>query len=227
MTLRLILVLYLTFMPLSSNAKNLYGVYSGNVKAEWLKDGRRMKLLENFSYKDPNNVNWQAPKGSIVDGASIPTFAWSFIGSPFSGKYRNASVIHDIACQNKDRTWEVVHLSFYYGMLASDVSKLKAKIMYAAVYHFGPRWPIGMKVQNPMYNTKSTEKFLCSQKNGNSICSSNALYDPRPEVVIEIPPQEKTLTLESFEKLALEIENGESHSSPLSLEDIANWSNEI
>jgi hypothetical protein len=75
-----------------------WGSYpDGNVKAEWLPDGRSMKLLETFRYVDANGVAWAAPKDSVVDGASIPQEFWTFIGGPFEGKYRNASVCHDVA----------------------------------------------------------------------------------------------------------------------------------
>lgn len=69
-----------------------------------------------------------------------PRFAWSIIGGPFEGKYRKASVIHDVTCVEKARPWQEVHLAFYEAMLADGVGEKKAKVMYAAVYHRGPRW---------------------------------------------------------------------------------------
>ena len=117
-----------------------YGKFIGDVQTQWLDDGRRMKLITSLTYLDPQGERWVAREGSIVDGASIPQFAWSLIGGPFEGKYRKASVIHDVACVEKRRPWELVHETFYQGMRASGVSELTAKIMYAAVYHFGPRW---------------------------------------------------------------------------------------
>ena len=66
----------------------------------------------------------------------------------FEGKYRQASVLHDVACDRKIEPWEQVHEMFYWAMLASGVSSLKAKIMYAAVYHKGPRWPFGVVISN-------------------------------------------------------------------------------
>jgi hypothetical protein len=114
--------------------------FSGRVVTDWLADGRRMRLLEEFAYFDDAGRRWNAPKGSIVDGASIPRVAWSFIGGPFEGPYRDASVIHDVACQLRLAPWLLVHEVFYSAMLASKVPVLKAKIMYGAVYHFGPRW---------------------------------------------------------------------------------------
>lgn len=118
-----------------------FGRYIGRVAAEW-KGPRNMILLEDFAYLDPASVEWQAAKGSSVDGASIPQFAWSFVGGPFEGAYREASVIHDVACVQKVRPWKDVHRTFYTAMRASGVDELQAKVMYAAVYHFGPRWTI-------------------------------------------------------------------------------------
>ena len=114
--------------------------FQGTVVAEWLPDGRRMRLTEPLTYFDERGLAWEAPKGAIVDGASIPQFAWSYIGGPFEGKYRLASVIHDVACDRKTRPWEAVHLAFYSAMVAAGVELSKAKLMFAAVYHFGPRW---------------------------------------------------------------------------------------
>src|SRR5207248_6138643 len=71
---------------------------SGSVAAKWNPDGRTITLTENYTYIDPTGVSWLAPKGWVVDGASIPQWAWSVIGGPFEGKYRDASVVHDVAC---------------------------------------------------------------------------------------------------------------------------------
>jgi hypothetical protein len=117
-----------------------YGRFLGQVVAEWNRDGRTMTLVQDFAYVDPSGVRWDAPRGSQVDGASIPPGAWSFIGGPFEGKYREASVIHDVACVNRARPWQEVHLVFYWAMLANGVAPSRAKIMYWAVDHFGPKW---------------------------------------------------------------------------------------
>jgi hypothetical protein len=118
-----------------------FGRYVGTVQTEWLEDGRRMRLLSQYEYVDPKGAEWLAPKGWVVDGASIPQLAWTPIGGPFEGKYRDASVLQDVACDQKRRPWEDVHEMFYWGMRASGVERWRAKIMYAAVYYFGPRWP--------------------------------------------------------------------------------------
>lgn len=118
-----------------------FGRFEGKVMTEWEDDGRHMRLLADFRYFDPRGTDWLAPKGRRIDGASIPRVFWTFIGGPFEGKYRNASVVHDIACDDKARTWQSVHRMFYFASRTGGVGPLNAAIMYGAVYHFGPRWP--------------------------------------------------------------------------------------
>lgn len=130
-----------------------FGYFVGRVEAVWNEDGRTMRLLQPLSYVDPAGRTWTAPAGSVIDGASIPRPFWSLIGGPFEGRYRNASVIHDAACQKRDRPWEDVHLMFYHACRAGGVSEQKAKLMYLAVYHFGPRWPSdgGLPGRSPVF----------------------------------------------------------------------------
>jgi len=99
-----------------------------------------MRLLEDFVYIDGAAKRWLAPKTSVIDGASIPRFLWSFIGGPFEGLYRKASVPHDVECVNQNEPWRAVHRMFYNAMRCSGVGEPRAQIMYAAVYHCGPRW---------------------------------------------------------------------------------------
>ena len=99
-----------------------------------------MRLLEDTHYIGPDGRDWLAPKGSDIDGASIPQAFWCTIGGPFEDSYRDASVFHDVACDQKCARWEDVHYMFYTAMRCSGVSEQKAKVMYAAVYRFGPRW---------------------------------------------------------------------------------------
>jgi len=108
--------------------------------ARWEDDGRRMTLVEPFAYLDPRGTRWDAPPGTGIDGASIPRPFWTVIGSPFTGGFRNASVVHDVACLERDRPWRTVHWMFYEACRCGGVGVVKAKTMYYAVFHFGPRW---------------------------------------------------------------------------------------
>jgi hypothetical protein len=144
------------------------GRYVGEVIAKWLDDGRVMELQKDFGYVDPSGKEWISPKGAKVDGASIPPAAWSLIGGPFEGKYRNASVIHDVACQLKNRPWQVVHRVFYDAMLTSGVNPLIAKTMYAAVLVAGPRWSRQVALRDVPYTQAQGKAFAVASSQGMS-----------------------------------------------------------
>jgi len=203
-----------------SYAQN-WGEFVGKVVAEWLPGGRDMKLVKDFAYVDPQGRRWNAPAGSVVNGASIPQFAWSIIGGPFEGRYRDASVIHDVACRTKDHPWQDVHEAFYTAMLASGVETLKAKVMYAAVYHFGPRWgrsinfsnvPMG-SVQSKVADARSTagkdDEVLSEVRPRSSAPGGLTQRSPQQQmadVMVRVVPRPSGLTQKDFEVLRAEIE---------------------
>ncbi len=119
-----------------------WGRFDGEVVARWEDDGRQMTLVEDFAYVDPSQVSWAAPAGSVVNGASIPRAFWSLIGGPFEGRFRNASVVHDVACVVRERRWQDAHRMFHDACRCGGVHAAQAAAMYYAVYHFGPRWRI-------------------------------------------------------------------------------------
>lgn len=99
------------------------------------------KLLEaDFGYVDPNGTGWQTNKDAETDGASIPPLLRPFVGTPWEDGYIRAAVIHDWYCDRHVRPWKDTHRVFYDAMIASGLSVPKAKIMFYAVYSFGPRW---------------------------------------------------------------------------------------
>lgn len=126
--------------PTPTDAVADFGRFEGDVVAVWDGNGRNMTLREDFAYLDPQGRRWSAPAGSVVDGASIPRLFWTLIGGPFEGKYRNASVVHDVGCVEMRQTWQDVHRMFYEACRCAGVEESQAKVMYYAVYHFGPRW---------------------------------------------------------------------------------------
>lgn len=117
-----------------------FGRFEGRVVADWNDDGRNMTLTQDFTYIDPRSIRWFAPRGSVINGASIPRPFWSITGGPFEGKFRNASVVHDVACIEMSQTWEAVHRMFYDACRCGGVEETKAKLLYYAVYNYGPRW---------------------------------------------------------------------------------------
>lgn len=213
--------------------KEYFGNYIGTINTQWLPDGRRMRILELFTYIDPNGVEWPAPAGSIVDGASIPQWAWSIMGGPFEGKYRDASVIHDVACDQKKHSWEATHMAFYTAMRASGVDSLKARIMYGAVYHCGPRWP--MKCEFKAVDLSSlegikSEMVLASAPGTDVTIESKIILSDQPNkanVIFRIGPHPTVLTEADFAKLKAVIEEREKSSQgPMSLKEIQNYNND-
>ena len=221
-------------------AAQYYGKFGGKVVAEWLPDGRTMKLVNPFTYWDPAGGESPAPSGSEVDGASIPQFAWSLMGGPFEGRYRDASVIHDVACQLRQRPWEQVHLTFYFAMLASGANSTLARVMYGAVYHFGPRWTYIVKVPGDERKAQGT------------INRVRKIVDPRSKLevkvttektcvavegcrdiagvtltTITVPPAPQRLTESKFEALRSRIEkSAESGKGDVTLDEIRNYGQE-
>lgn len=114
-----------------------HGFFSGNPKTEWLVDAngddRDMKLLEDFSFTDKAGRLWLAPKGSTVNGASIPRPLWSTVGSPYTDDYRRASIVHDIACEKPEISRKDADVMFFHACRAGGCNPMQARILYAGV----------------------------------------------------------------------------------------------
>ncbi len=117
-----------------------WGYFSGPVETRWADDGLTMVVVSELRYTDPYGEAWVAPVGSRVNGASIPRAFWSLIGGPFDGKYRNASVLHDVAYDEQTRSWEDADRMFYNAMRCSGVGAVTAKTMYYALRRHGRHW---------------------------------------------------------------------------------------
>ena len=101
---------------------------------EYIGDGRYrlVEPIELFGYK--------VPTGFVTDGASIPRFFWSFIGSPFTGKYVEVAILHDYLYSGvEDISFKEANKIFYKGMLKAGVNPIKAYLMYKAVCLFGKK----------------------------------------------------------------------------------------
>ena len=134
---------YAKVITLSANHPDpRYGIFSTYyLKVEPLNDKtNRVRLLEDLIFIDSKGKKWTSPKGSVVDGATIPKAFQSIIGTPYGGEYVLASVIHDVAYDEKKESWQEVHRAFYDAMLASGVEAKKASLMYIAVYEASARW---------------------------------------------------------------------------------------
>ena len=126
------------------SAESYFGKFIGKFVAEFSEegDGRKVTLMEPYGFIDPFGAEWNVPTGYKTDGASVPSALWALY-PPFTGNYRSAAVIHDYYCDNEQRSWQDTHRVFYFAMRAAHVDETTAKVMYSAVYLFGPRWGPG------------------------------------------------------------------------------------
>ena len=139
-------------MPITEDAAA--GEFSATPKIEFIDTpgapNRNVRVLEDFTFTQANDGTvWQAPSGSIVNGASIPRVLWTLVGSPFTGDYVYASIVHDVACDTRTRPWRDTHYMFYLACLAGGTRPGRAKLMYLAVRNFGPRWPMPVPMPVP------------------------------------------------------------------------------
>ena len=112
------------------------GTFSGNPKTMWLSDrgdDRDMQVIEDFWYIDNNGRRWDVPAGTVINGASIPRTLWSSVGSPYTGNYRRAALVHDAAVGHEGVLRSESDAMFYFACLAGGCSELQAKLLYAGV----------------------------------------------------------------------------------------------
>jgi len=121
-----------------------FGRFEGiPAKVELSTEDRSGTLLEAIAYTSEAGDAWPVPAGAWLDGASIPRAFWTIIGDPYGPGYREPSIVHDHYCIIRTRAWRDTHRMFHEAMLCRDVGSLKARVMFYAVYRFGPRWQVG------------------------------------------------------------------------------------
>jgi hypothetical protein len=117
------------------------GSFSGDFTFRWLNEpaGRHrvMQSLQEVSFTDDAGKRWRVPRGTKIDGASIPPGLWSFAGSPFTGNYRRASVIHDFFCDTQTELRSAIHLMFRNAMATDGITGVELFSKYTAVRLFG------------------------------------------------------------------------------------------
>ena len=114
--------------------------WMGRVVIEWLQDGRRFRLLEEFAFVDASGEVWRVSKGTEVEGSCFPSQFTRFLGHPFSGPQRRAAVVYEVSCQKRERGWREVQRMFHEAVLLDGVTPVEAKVMYFALFNFGRRW---------------------------------------------------------------------------------------
>jgi hypothetical protein len=108
-------------------------------------------VAEPLTFVDARGQSWRAPERTLTDGASIPPIFTAIVGQPTAPEYINAAALHDAYCGVGNEggpmfhraDWRDVHQMFYDGLIAGGTRPKRAKVMFAAVWLGGPRWPDG------------------------------------------------------------------------------------
>jgi hypothetical protein len=167
------------------------GVFSGTPKLEFIDTpnapNRNVRVLEDFTFtRADDGTVWDAPAGSLVDGASIPRVLWSVVGSPFTGDYVYASIVHDVACHVRSRPWRDTHYMFYLACLAGGTRRGRAKLMYLAVRNFGPHWPEPAPLEQLAFSSLVQEEAVAPPSNQrHSSHGSQAHYLRRAQAYLD------------------------------------------
>ena len=115
-------------------------------------DDQRFILLDKetaFSLGYSITIN----KGFDFDGASIPKWLWSIYGSPFTGKYVKAALIHDGLYASQKVSKRISDKIFLDIMKQSKVGYVKRTSMYLAVTLFGGKdWKEASKYKDEYTN---------------------------------------------------------------------------
>ena len=106
-----------------------------------LPGGRKVRVVESFSYYrgKKGGTTIDVPVGFVSDGATIPRFAWPIIGSPLTGKYRAAAILHDFLYYSARYSRKRCDEIFLEAMTVLKVNKVKRTIIFWAV-RFGAKW---------------------------------------------------------------------------------------
>jgi len=94
-----------------------------------------------FTFK---GVGWEASKGLITDGASIPRWGRGLVGEPFAEEFAKAATLHDhyTRPEHRVRDYLATHRMFYDALIETGLDWGKAGVMYAAVVVAGPKWSV-------------------------------------------------------------------------------------
>jgi hypothetical protein len=117
--------------------------FSGRVVLEVLDEAaldHKLRLLEDFRFRDGNGRIWTAPRGAVVDGWSVPRELRALPGLPLESEYRKAAVLHDFHSRTRTEPWQAVHRMLHAAALTEGVPPIEANTLFMTVYASGWRW---------------------------------------------------------------------------------------
>ncbi|OCQ21200.1 hypothetical protein A7985_11250 [Pseudoalteromonas luteoviolacea] len=116
------------------------------------------ELIEDFPYQHDGQVRW-VPKYFQYDGASIPTLAYYFVGTPFNPRYMKAALVHDWLYHTHEIDRVAADGLFYDMLRSAGVSNAKASLMRIAVEQFG-RWYWKNDLDDEAYKAELKNKII-------------------------------------------------------------------
>lgn len=173
--------------------------FSGEPRAQWIvtdEEERLMVLLEDFWFDDGDGKRWWAKKGEAIDGASIPRALWTLVGSPYTGQYRRASIVHDIACIGADvEERRAADRMFYEACRAGGCSIAQATMLYLGV-RIGSTWATQESVAFAEEAGPRLRRSLSEKK-------IEADYQVATEFVLSLPESDDPFEIEARADAAL------------------------
>ena len=117
-----------------SNKRSEY--FPKPLRAEYL-GNNNWKLFNEFQYISPKYGNVIVPIGFVTDGASVPDFLYSIMGSPWQGGWEMPAVIHDYNYFLQSFSRNACDEMFLEGMKICKVPFWKRQLAFAGVRLFG------------------------------------------------------------------------------------------
>jgi hypothetical protein len=108
-------------------------------ETRWLTESgpdRGMQVLKDFWFRDSYGTTWMTPANWKIDGASIPRALWTLVGSPYTGDYRRASIVHDKACNDASgnaAARRAADKMFYRACREGGCSNFESTLLYIGV----------------------------------------------------------------------------------------------
>ena len=115
-------------------------------------------LYSEFEYTN-DEYSIICKKGYVTDGASIPRFFWSIIGSPMEGSLVKPAVIHDGLYTIMSLPRKTCDRLLLEMLLYNNVSKWKAYTIYYVVRLFGnSHWKKDSTTQHTLININKNKE---------------------------------------------------------------------
>lgn len=103
-------------------------------KDQLIGDGRKRQLTEDYVYVHRDQFKITIKEGFTYDGCSIPRILWPLSGSPFTGNYMVAALVHDSIYATHLFSRDVADEIFYEIMRDWGIWWYSAYVKWAGVH---------------------------------------------------------------------------------------------